>query len=75
MYIQSFIVHPDIKECKSFSRSNMASYKVTYFADIKGGGEIVRLALVVAGQEFEDERLDKETWKTRKSGMILYMSC
>lgn len=43
----------------------MTTYKVTYF-DIKGAGEVLRLALVASGQQFEDERLDRETWLTRK---------
>jgi glutathione S-transferase len=47
----------------------MANVKVTYF-DIAGSrGEEVRLALVLAGVEFDDERIGRETFGRIKSGL------
>ena len=37
------------------------SYKLTYF-DIKGAAEKVRLAFVLNGIPFEDERLQRAQW-------------
>nr|AFI24616.1 glutathione S-transferase [Cyclina sinensis] len=39
----------------------MATYKVSYFP-WTGNGEIIRLALVAAGKQFEDERLSWDEW-------------
>lgn len=39
--------------------------KVTYF-DIRGRAEPIRLALVVGGLEFEDERVDFDSWPAMK---------
>jgi len=49
----------------------METYKVTYF-NKRGGGEIIRLVLVAAGQMFEDERLSLEQWYTKKRGRLDY---
>lgn len=47
----------------------MANVKVTYF-DIAGSrGEEVRLALVLAGVLFDDERIDRNTFARIKSGL------
>jgi len=46
----------------------MSSIKVTYFNG-RGRGELTRLLLVAAGQEFEDERLTREQWPKIKPGM------
>ncbi|XP_048740716.1 glutathione S-transferase 1-like [Ostrea edulis] len=43
----------------------MPTYKVIYF-DSKGRGETIRLALTVAGQDFEDVRYVKEEWEKVK---------
>jgi glutathione S-transferase len=43
----------------------MPAYKVIYF-DTKGRAEPIRLALTVAGQEFEDVRYSKEEWEKVK---------
>lgn len=42
-----------------------ASIKLTYF-DIEGVAESVRLALVLAGINFEDARIGREEWQTLK---------
>ncbi|KAK3101193.1 hypothetical protein FSP39_001657 [Pinctada imbricata] len=39
----------------------MPKYKLTYF-NVRGRGEIIRLALTVAGQEFEDNRFEHNEW-------------
>jgi len=47
----------------------MSNVKVTYF-DIAGSrGEEVRLALVLAGVSFDDERIDRDTFARIKSGL------
>lgn len=43
----------------------MAKIKLTYF-NIEAAAEKVRLAFVMTGAEFEDNRIDQETWKTMK---------
>ena len=49
------------------SLSNMApSIKLTYF-DIEAAAEPVRLALVLSGTEFEDERINFANWPTLKA--------
>jgi hypothetical protein len=45
----------------------MATYKVSYFPS-KGNAEILRLVLVIAEKEFEDERLTKDEWAKVKDG-------
>lgn len=42
----------------------MPSYKVTYFP-VKALAEPIRLILSYAGQEFEDDRFDREDWPTK----------
>merc|ERR1719276_466167 len=42
------------------------SIKLTYF-DIEGAAECVRLALTLAGAEFEDNRIDFSEWASFKS--------
>lgn len=39
----------------------MAQYKLYYF-NIRGRGEIDRLVLIAAGQEFEDVRFEDADW-------------
>ncbi|XP_063446759.1 glutathione S-transferase 3-like [Mytilus trossulus] len=46
----------------------MSTYKVTYFNG-RGRGELTRLLLVAAGQEFEDERVTREEWQKLKPNM------
>ncbi len=46
----------------------MAVYKLTYFDMAASRGEECRLALHVAGQSFEDERLNRDQWAARKAG-------
>lgn len=43
------------------------SYKLLYFP-ARGRGEFIRLAFIIAGVEFEDCRIEKETWATLKAG-------
>jgi glutathione S-transferase len=43
----------------------MPAYKLIYF-DGKGRAEAIRLALTVAGQEFEDVRYSREEWEKVK---------
>ncbi|XP_056001226.1 S-crystallin SL11-like [Ostrea edulis] len=43
----------------------MPTYKVLYF-DAKGRAEVIRLALTVAGQDFEDVRYVREEWEKVK---------
>jgi glutathione S-transferase len=51
----------------------MPTYKVMYF-DIKGRGESIRMALAVAGQEFEDVRYNyAEEWQKVKPSKYLIM--
>ena len=45
------------------------SYKLLYFP-ARGRGEFIRLAFRIAGVEFEDCRIDKETWATLKAGEL-----
>ncbi|KAF7991206.1 hypothetical protein HCN44_002768 [Aphidius gifuensis] len=42
----------------------MPSYKVTYFP-VKALAEPIRMILSYAGQEFEDDRFDREDWPTK----------
>ncbi|XP_065178785.1 hematopoietic prostaglandin D synthase-like [Sycon ciliatum] len=50
----------------------MPSYKVTYFNG-RGRGELVRMCLSYAGQEFEDKRLDGGWDELRKTMMPPYL--
>ena len=43
------------------------AYKLLYFP-FRGRGEFIRLAFIIAGVEFEDCRIDNETWATLKAG-------
>jgi len=45
----------------------MPSYKLTYFNG-RGRAEIMRLIFAVAGQEYVDDRIDREEWPKHKSG-------
>ncbi|KAL9962483.1 hypothetical protein ACROYT_G031588 [Oculina patagonica] len=44
----------------------MSGYKLYYF-DVRGRGEIGRLAFAAANIEFEDIRLTREEWATEKA--------
>ncbi|XP_044729687.1 glutathione S-transferase-like [Chrysoperla carnea] len=46
----------------------MPTYKLTYF-NIRGLAEPIRLLLSYGGQDFEDVRIDEESWKKLKSNM------
>ncbi|XP_022316933.2 glutathione S-transferase-like [Crassostrea virginica] len=46
----------------------MTKYTVHYF-NVKGRGEIVRLILVAAGVDFEDNRVEREDWPKLKPTM------
>ena len=43
----------------------MPTYKLMYF-EVKGRAEVIRMALTVEGQEFEDKRFAWEEWQTMK---------
>jgi glutathione S-transferase len=45
----------------------MAKYKLTYFDFPGGRGEDCRLALHIAGADFEDDRVKGPTWRDRKA--------
>jgi prostaglandin-H2 D-isomerase / glutathione transferase len=47
--------------------ARMAKYKLTYFDFSGSRGEECRLALFVAGVEFEDHRISQDTWKELKA--------
>ena len=52
----------------------MPNYKLMYF-DSKGRAEVIRMALTVAGQEFEDKRFAREEWQTVKpSKWVIFSS-
>ena len=53
-------------ETRRRRRSRASQIKLTYF-NIHGAAEPVRLALVLTGTAFEDERLTFDAWKFRKS--------
>lgn len=44
----------------------MAKYKLTYFDFSGSRGEECRLALHLSGEAFEDDRLPRDSWATRK---------
>ncbi len=44
----------------------MHDYKLIYFDDVVGRGEVTRLLLHQAGVEFVDERINKESWPELK---------
>ena len=50
------------------------AYKLFYFP-FRGRGEFIRLAFIIAGVEYEDCRIDNETWATLKAGELLPTSC
>ena len=50
------------------------AYKLLYFP-FRGRGEFIRLAFIIAGVEYEDCRIDNETWATLKAGELLPTSC
>ena len=53
---------------KSYSKiMAQKSYKLLYF-QARGRGEFIRFAFLIAGVEFEDCRMDFETWQTLKAG-------
>ena len=43
------------------------SYRLLYFP-ARGRGEFIRFAFLIAGVEFEDCYIEKETWATLKAG-------
>ena len=45
----------------------MPSYKLIYFKG-RGRGETIRMLFTLAGQEFEDVRLEREAWLKIKPG-------
>lgn len=47
----------------------MTAYKVTYFDMAASRGEDVRLALVLAGQKFDDNRIAREDFPAMKPGL------
>jgi glutathione S-transferase len=47
----------------------MANVKVTYFDFAGGRGEEVRLALAIAGVDFDDNRIDRETFRGLRPGL------
>ncbi|XP_067685411.1 uncharacterized protein [Haliotis asinina] len=51
-----------------YSQGNftMPTYKFSYF-NVRAFGELSRLLFVLAGQEFEDNRVDREVWPSLKS--------
>jgi hypothetical protein len=48
----------------------MASYKLTYFNG-RDRAEVTRLIFTVAGQKFEDVRIEQDEWPSHKSEMPL----
>ena len=52
----------------------MTNYKLTYF-NIRARGEPIRLMLILAGQKFEDYRMDVEDWSTQKKGQFVIGFC
>ena len=51
----------------------MPSYKIVYF-NARGAAEISRLVLAAAGAEYEDERVEREDWPSKKPGKPLFTS-
>lgn len=49
-----------------FSSAEMSGYKLYYF-DVRGRGELGRLAFAAANIEFEDIRLTKDEWAKEKA--------
>jgi len=64
------LIHSILTAAAAFSSSStMApSIKLTYF-DIEGAGEPVRLALLLSGTEFEDDRVTFSDWPSLKLKM------
>ena len=46
----------------------MSQYKLTYF-DVRARAELSRILFALAGQEYEDNRIDKDTWGPLKESM------
>lgn len=59
-------VHPPSRAISSLIMAQK-SYKLTYFP-ARGRGEFIRLAFIIAGVEFEDNRVDKDQWAILKAG-------
>ena len=51
----------------------MPSYKIVYF-NARGAAEISRLVLAAAGAEYEDERVEREDWPSKKPGKLFYIT-
>ena len=61
-----------VKQPHSEKVRRMSSYKVTYFNG-RGRGELTRLLMVTAGQDFEDERITREEWPKMKPSMYCFV--
>lgn len=52
--------------------SRAPAYKLTYF-DGKGRGEVIRMAFVLGGVKFQDERISFQEWPALKESKYIYM--
>ena len=48
----------------------MPTYKLTYF-NVRGRAETARMLFKLAGQEFEDNRVEGETWQAMKPSKLI----
>ena len=51
--------------CMCVQTGNMSDIKLVYF-DIRGRGEVARLVMVAAGQQWDDARLTFQQWPAEK---------